>query len=369
MKMTELRAENESLKQQIQLLSQQKEGEQDTAAITRLQEKNRSLKKSVKDLKAERVALSGKIQALENDKSSREQEHQILKADFARIQQQLSELSDAHARTITEVEGLRNDQKALLEKASQLPIILAEVDRLRQVENLCNEKSAQAIALQAELEKNNQLVEEVRAKASQAAAEYEDQKVKLSVEMDMMRKSLLAELDDHREQSSVQITSLLEQRDKLAGKVIELTEKLKIVATHLEKQLSEKRKITYQYDTNIKEYQAYKDTTEKQKNDLMALLQKMAVELDAVRAHPNQAAQSGTTNGDKPAILGIVPTENTQPQRRLRELQEQVSELDELNGSQARELADLSARMERVNHALASPFGRVFSQLLGLKNK
>lgn len=366
MKMTELRAENESLKQQIQLLSQQKEGGKDTDAIAQLKDKNRSLKKSIKDLKAEKVILSGQIQTLENDKSSQAQEHQTLKLEFDRIQQQLSELSDVHARTASEVESLRVDHETLLEKASQIPILQAELMRLQQVDNICSEKSAQVDALQADLEQRNQLLEEVRAKASQEQAEYQDQKMKLTSEMEMSRNKLLAELEAQREESGSQIGSLQAQKDGLSTKITELTEKLKLVATHLERQLREKQKITYQYETSSKEHQTYKEQSEKRINELMALLQKMAAELDASRAaNPIHDTQPVKINEDKPGSLANASKGEMGPQ--LQELHAQLTELDKINASQAHELAALSARMKRINHALATPLGRLISPLLGLK--
>lgn len=368
MKMTELRTENESLKQQIILLSKQKEGEKDVAAITQLKEKIRSLKKSVKDIKVEKVHLSDKILALENDKSLREQDNQKLIEDIEHIQQQLTELSDVHTKTITEVESLRVEQQALQEKASRLQIVQAELNRLRQVENICNEKTAQVESLQAELEQHRQLLAQVRAEASKQVAEVQKQNVKLSNEMEMMRNLFQSELEDHREQTGVEIASLQTQKDGLSTKITELTEKLKLVAKTLERQLSEKRKIASQYDTNVKQYQAYKDKSEKQINDLMALLQKLATELDASKTtHPTQQNQPATINRDKPASLEDFSAVDKQPQQQLLDLRNQISMLNEINASQTRELTALSKRMERINHILATPRGRLFSQLLGLK--
>jgi chromosome segregation ATPase len=369
MKMTELRAENESLKQQIQLLSQQKEGQTDTAAIVQLKEKNSSLRKSIKDLKAEKVSLSKKNQILEKDISSKEQEQQILKAEFERIQQQLSELSAVHASTIAEFEKLRVEQDALQEKASQLPVIQAELDRLQQVENTCNEKTAQVVELQAQLEQHSQLLEEVREKATQAAAEHQNQLAKVNNEAEIVRSGLQAELDAQRQQSEAQITSLQAEKDGLSTKTSELTSKLKLVATLLEKQLGEKRKITSQYEASVKENQTYKEKSEKQINDLMALLKKMAAELDVSRgAHPTQGEQPSAANADKPASLVNAPATEKPPQRQLQELHAHLTELDQINATQAHQLAVLSARMKRINHALSTPLGRLFSQLLNLKD-
>jgi len=368
MKMNELRAENESLKQQIILLSEQKEGEKDSSAITQLKEKVRSLKKSIKDLKTEKTLLSNKIQALENDKSSSEQDNQRLKADLEHIQQQLSELSADHSNTTIEVESLRVEQQALQEKASQLQIIQPELDRLRKVENICTEKTAQVESLQGELEQQRQLVEQVRAEASKQLAEVQKQNMKLSNEMEMMRNLFQSELEDQREQSGVKIGALQAQKDGLSTKISEVTEKLNLVAKTLERQLREKRKITSQYEANVRESQAYKDKSEKQISELMALLQKMAAELDASKTtHLTQQNQPGTVNREKPAFLLDTSAVDKPPQQQLFDLQNQVSILKETNASQTRELAALSKRMERINHILATPRGRVLSQLLGLK--
>ncbi len=368
MKMTELRAENESLKQQLQLLSQQNEGTSDSAETTQLKEKNRSLRKSVKDLKAENKLLSGKIQALETDKSSREQEHQLLKAELERIQQQFYELSDIHARTSTELDSLNVYQKALLKKTGELPILQAELERLRQVENICSEKTAQVVALQAELEQRNRLLEELRSQASTELAEHQGQVAKLSGEMETLRNQLLAELETQRQQSGAAIASLQSEKDSLTAKTIDLTEKLKLVATHLEKQLNEKKKIASQYDASVKEFQNFKEKSDKQIKDLMALMQKMAAELDASRAaHPAPDPQAGTATGDKPAGLVNASGVIKPPQLSLLDLQDRLVELDLLNASQARELAALSSRMKRIDHALATPFGRIFSELSGIK--
>ncbi len=367
MKMSELRLENETLKQQLQLLTQQKESEKDNGAITQLKEKNRSLKKSIKDLKAEKVSLSGKIQTLEMDRQSKEEELQRLKAEYERLQQQVSELSEVHTATLSEVENLRLAQNALQEKAALLPGLQAELDRLQQVENVCNEKTAQVVSLQAELEQCNLLLDQVSGKASTDAAEYQVRQMKLRSEMEMMRKKLLIELETDRKQSGTQIASLQTEKSGLTTKVTELTEKLKLVATHLEKQLSEKKKIAYQYETSTKEHQAFKDQSEKRTEELMALLHKMAAELDAAKAAtPSSASQPASFNGNKPASQVQASLGNTQPQLRLQELQGQLKEMDEINANQARELSDLSARLKRIHHAFTTPLGRLFSQLLGL---
>ena len=367
MKMNELLSENESLKQQITLLSKQNE-EKHSAEITQLKEKLRSSKKSVKDLKAEKVRLSDQIHALDNDLSLKEQDNQELKEGIEHFQQQLTELSDVHTRTISEVESLRVEQQALREKASQLQIIQPELDRLRQVENICNEKTAQVESLQAELDQNHQLLEQVRAEASKQVAEVQKQNAKLSNEMEMMRNLFQSELESQREQSGVEIASLQTQKNGLSTKITELTEKLNLVAKTLEKQLREKRKIASQYDTNVKQYQSYKDKSEKQINDLMALLQKMAAELDASKTtYPTQQSQPGTINWDKPANQVDSSAVDKPPQQQLLELRNQISMLNEINTSQSRELTALSKRMERINHILATPRGRLFSRLLGLK--
>lgn len=369
MKMSELRAENESLKKQIELLSEQKDSGKDTAEVNQLKEKVKSAKKSIKDLKAEKAVLSGRIQGLENDKSAREQDNQQLKVDIEHIQQQLTELSDVHGKTITEVEGLRVEQQALQEKAAQLQMVLPEVDRLRQVENICNEKSAQVVSLQADLEQQRQLLADVRDKASKEAGELQNQNARLSNEMEMVRNRLTAELETQREQSGTEIASLQAQKNSLSNQVAELTEKLKIVAKHLERQLSEKRKIASQYDTTVKESQAVKAKSEKDVNNLMALLQKMAAELDASKAtHPSQPNQPGTPTKVKPANLGDTSPIAKPPQQELVELRNQVSMLNEINASQNRELTVISKRMERINKVLATPRGRLFSQLFGLKD-
>ncbi len=368
MKMTELRAENESLKQQLQLLSQQKGDEKDTAAITQLKEKNRSLKKSVKDLKAEKVTLSGKIKTLESDKLAIEQEHQLLITDFDHIKQQLSELSDVHTQMTTEVESLRVAQQALQKQASQLPIMQAELNRLRQIENMLSEKTAQAVALQVDLEQNEQLLEDVQAKAAKELAEVQDQREKLRSEMDATRNMLQAELEAHRAQSSTQITSLQAQKDGLSTKLTELTEKLKLVATTLEKQLLEKRNLTNQYNSSIKELQANKEKSDKQVSELMVLLQKMGAELDASRAaHSTQITQPVKVDGVKTDRLGNASSLDKQPQLRLKELQDQLAALGKINASQAQELTELTTRIKRINHSLATPLGRLISPLLGLK--
>ena len=369
MKMTELRAENESLKQQLQLLSQQKEGGKDSAEITQLKDKNRALRKSVKDLKAETASLAGKVQRLENDHTAQEQEHQLLKAEFERIQQQYDQLSDEHRRTTAEVESLRTDQKALQEKAAQLPVIQAELDRLQQVESVSNEKTAQVVALQGELEQRSQLLEEVKTKIAEEQAEHQEQKGKLTSAMEVLGKKLQAELEAERQKSEAEIASLQTQKDNLSTQVTELTDKLKLVATYLEKQLNEKRKLTTQHDTSIKEFQSYKDKSEKQFNDLMALMQKMAVELDASRsAHPAEGAPLNIAKPDKPSNLVNTSVVDKTPRLRLEDLQDRLVELDQINANQAKELAALTARMKRIQHALATPIGRLFSQLAGLKD-
>jgi chromosome segregation ATPase len=369
MKMTELLAENESLKQQLQLLSQQKEGGKDGAEITQLKDKNRALRKSVKDLKAETAILSGKVQTLENDNTSQEQEHQLLKAEFERIQQQYYDLSDVHIRTTAEVESLRTDQKALQEKTAQLPVIQAKLDRLQQVESICSEKTAQVVALQTELEQRSQLLEEVKTKISEEQAEHQDQKGKLISAMEMLGNKLQTELEAERQKSEAEIASLQTQKDNLSTKITELTDKLKLVATYLEKQLNEKRKLTTQHDTNIKEFQSYKDKSEKQINDLMALMQKMAAELDASRsAHPAEGAPLSIADPDKPSNLVNTSVVDKPPQLRLQDLEDRLVELDQINANQAKELAALTARMKRIHHALATPIGRLFSQLAGLQD-
>ena len=369
MKMTELRAENESLRQQIQLLSQQKEdGEKDSTAIDQLKEKNRALRKTVKDLKAENASLTDKIQTLDNEQSAIRQELQALKAELEGIQQQYSELSGVHARTTTEMESLRADHKALQEKAAQLPVIQAELVHMQQVENFLNEKTTQAKALQTELEQRNQLLEEVRDKAAKDVIGYQDELGKVNSEMETARNSLLAELEGQREQSVAQIASLQAQKDGLSAKVTDLTEKLKLVARHLERQIAEKQKMASQYETGTREYQTYKEKTEKQNHDLMGLLQKMASELDALRAaHPTQETPPAPADGDKPTGPLLAAAVEKQSQQKMKDLQEQVAELDQINAKQAGELAELNKRMDRIQRALGTPMGRLLASLLGVK--
>ena len=368
MKMTELRAENEELKKQIALLSEQKGGEKDNVEITQLKEKLRASKKSIKELKTEKNSLSEQIQTLETELSSREQDHQSLKTDLEQVRQQLGELSGAHTRTITEVDSLRVDRQALQEKASQLPMLQAELNRLQHVEKLCNEKSAQVDALQSELEQHRLHLAQARAEASKQLVEHQDQAAKLSSELEQVRNRLTAELEAQREQSAAEIASLQAQKDGLSTKITDLTVKLRMVAMHLEKQLSEKRKIASQYETSVKEYQAFKVKAEKEFNDLMAMLQKMAAELDASRAnHPAQESQAGTPSVDKLFNLGDPSAVDKQRQKQLLELQNQISDLNTMNTSLNQELTALTNRMKRINHVFATPRGRLFSRLLGLK--
>ncbi len=371
MKMTELRAENEALKQQLQLLSQPTEAVPDSAEISKLEEKNRSLKKSVKDLKAENKRLSGKIKTLEDTAVSREQEHQLLKAEFERIQQQFYELSDVHARATMQLDGLLVDQKALLKKTGELPVLQAELDRLRQVENNYNEKTSQVVSLQAELEQRSQLLEEMKSQASRELAGHQEQLSQVSGAMKLQRSKLMAEIEALRQQSGAAIASLQSERDGLSTKTADLIDKLKLVATHLEKQLNEKRKITSQYETSVKEFQLYKEKSEKQINELMALIQKMAAELDAARAaHPIPVeAQASAAATGQLASLDNPSAMNKSPRLQPEDLQNRLVELDQANADQARELAALSARIKRLDRALATPFGRVFSQLAGINHK
>jgi len=372
MKMSELRTENESLKKQIALLSEQigseKDSGKDSAAVTQLKEKNRSLRKSVKELKAEKVGLSDKIQVLENDLSSREQDNQRLKEDIEQIQQQLTELSKVHTKTITEVESLRVEQQALREKETQLQMMLPELDRLRHVDNICNEKTAQVDALQAELVQKGQLLTDARAEAAKEAADYQNQNLILNNEMEMVRNQLQAELEAHRERSSAEIASLQAQKSGLSAQIAALTEKLKLVAKHLERQLSERRKIASQYDTTSKEYQAYKVRTEKERNDLMALMQKLAIELDASKAsRPAQENLPGMINRDKSVNQGDPASTDKLLRQQIVELRDQLSTLNDINAQQTNELTMLSERMEHIKTILATPQGRVFSRLFGLK--
>ncbi len=371
MKMTELRAENEALKQQLQLLSQPTEAVPDSAEISKLEEKNRSLKKSVKDLKAENKRLSGKIKTLEDTAVSREQEHQLLKAEFERIQQQFYELSDVHARATMQLDGLLVDQKALLKKTGELPVLQAELDRLRQVENNYNEKTSQVAALQAELEQRSQLLEKMKSQASSELAGHQEQLSQVTGEMQMQRNKLMAEIEALRQQSGAAIASLQSERDGLSTKTADLIDKLKLVATHLEKQLHEKRKITSQYDTSVKEFQLYKEKSEKQINELMALIQKMAAELDAARAAvPIPAvAQASPATSAMPAGLDTASAMHSSPRLRPEDLQNRLVELDQVNADQARELAALSARIKRLDRALSTPLGRLFAQMAGINNK
>jgi chromosome segregation ATPase len=364
MKMSELRLENESLKQQIQQLSQQKAAENDST-ITELKDKNRLLRKSVKELKAEKNSLTTRIRAQEAAQSAKEQEYQELTAELAHTQQQLAEISDAHAKASREVKSLRAGQKNLTEKAARIPVMQAELERLQQLEDLCNEKTAQVTALQGELVQCHQLLEESRTAASQALAEHEQEKARLTDETETVRTNLLVELGNQREQSQAQIASLQAQNNGLSSKVTELTEKLRLVATHLERQISERRKITSQYDTGLKEYQSYREKSEKQIRDLMSLLNKMAAELDASRSA--SVAQDKKPPADAPDHPGDSPTAPTQPTRQVQELQERLAELDRINADQAHQLLSITNRMKRVDRAFATPLGRVLAQVLGVK--
>ncbi len=369
MKMSELRAENESLKKQIALLAEQKDGEKDSPALNQLKEKNRSLRKSIKELKAEKVGLSDNIQALENDLSSREQDNHKLKEDIEKIKQQLTGLSNTHNKTITEVESLRVEQLALREKETLLLKLRPELDRLRQVDNICKEKTAQVESLQSELVQQGQILAAVRAEAAKEAADYQNQKIKIYNDMEKLRAQLQAELEVLQEQSSAEIASLEAQKSGLSAKITELTEKLKLVAKHLERQLNENRKIVSQYDRASKEYQAYKVRAEKDRDDLMELLRKMAIELDASKAlQPTQENLPRVINSDNPANLGGSTAAEKQLQQQIIDLRNQLSTQKEINTEQTQKLTSLSKRMERINTILATPQGRVFARLFNLKD-
>jgi chromosome segregation ATPase len=369
MKMSELRLENEALKQQVQLLSQQLDSEKDSPALNQLKEKNRALRKSVKDLKAEKTALSSQIHALEGEKDSLQQDHQAIAGQLEQAQQQMAVLSELHAGAAAEVKTLRQERQALEEKTALLPSLQAEVDRLQQVETLYQEATAQATALQAELDHLRQELQEAKRQATLQAADYQGQLAQSNRAQDELRISLQAELEAERQQSQAQVASLQADKDALSSKVTDLTDKLKLVATHLERQLNEKRKFAAQYETSAKDYQAYKDKTEKQIQELMALLQKMAGEMDALRlAHPTQELQPVSANADHPTTPPSAPAAPIQPHTPLQELQNQLAKLEAVNASQSRELVDLRARLAHFHRALATPLGRFVSPLLGLKD-
>ncbi len=369
MKMSELRAENESLKQQLALLAEQKEGEKDSPALTQLKEKNRSLRKSIKELKAEKVGHTDKILALENDLSSSEQDNHQLKDDLEKIQQQLTELSNAHKKTTKEVESLRAEQVALREKESQLKALRPELDRLRQVDTICKEKTAQVEALQVEVAQQGQHLADARAEAARQAADHQNQVTKLNNDMEIMRSQLQAELGVLREQSQAEIASLQAQKSSMSAQITELTEKLKLVAKHLERQLSEKRKLVSQYEKASKDHQAFKARTDKDRDNLMELLRKMAIELDARKAvQPSQENSPGVISSAKPANLGESSSTEKQLLQQIIDLRDQLSTLNEINEEQTHKLTSLSKRMERINSVLATPQGRVFSRLFNIKD-
>jgi hypothetical protein len=100
----------------------------------------------------------------------------------------------------------------------------------------------------------------------------------------------------------------------------------------------------------------------------MALMHKLAIELDASRAsHPTQEKLPSMLNRDKSTSQGDPAAMNKQLQQQVVELRDQLSTLSEINAQQTQELTVLSERMEHIKAILATPRGRVFSRLFGLK--
>jgi chromosome segregation ATPase len=141
-----------------------------------------------------------------------------------------------------------------------------------------------------------------------------------------------------------------------------------LVATHLQKQLSDRQKILTQYESSVKEYQSYKEKSEKQVAELMALLHKMAADLDAsVAANRPKDPQPEAAGGGNPAAPVNPAAAAKQTQQHLQDLQWRLAELDKINANQAEELSAYSARMRRIDQAFSGPIGRIIARLYGVK--
>ena len=368
MKMNELLTENESLKNQVTLLANHIASEEDNAASTQLKQKIQSLKKSIEDLIAEKSSLSNKIQALEAEKSLREPEYQLLKEDLALTQQHFTELSETHANTLSELESLRLEQITLQEKETQLQIIQTELDGTRQ-----------------------QLVQ-LQSASSQQEATYNIQVADLNNELDALRnqlqqaksvnKNTVDQIKDlisnsTRFQEEFKASKILAEEETSALKnqlaifthqVSELNNQLHTTSEEIASVQAEKEAVQVQLDQTQKQYQSSQELTAHELASLNTHIQKLNTDLEA-RSASIQVLEKQliTRDAEKTTIIDGFAAERTQLTQQISMLQSQLNILEPSHANQTQELAVMSARLKRIDRALATPLGRLFTRLQGLK--
>jgi hypothetical protein len=392
MKMKELLDENASLKGQITLLSENKGNEQDiTAKLSHLKQKVQSLEQSIQKLNNEKSSLSVRIQALEAEKSRVDQFNQQLKEKLTQVQQHLTELIDAHTNASIELERLHLEEQAYQEKESQFRVAQTELEHLRLEQKGFLDKASQIVVLQDEMDNSQKLLAQLQTESAQQATTLKERIALLKSELDVQqgqlkraeaaytasvaqvadlsasRAQLQAELESQQIQAQGEISTLHDQLTNLTDQVAELTDQLQIIANRLASEEAEKQAVQVQLDQTCRQFQI---SQARVAQDSANQVQKLAMELEAreaaIQALENQLV---AVNTEKAAIIEDSATEQARLTQQLSALQNQLDTLSQTHVHQTRDLAALVDRQKQLDRALATPLGRLFARLQGLKKQ
>lgn len=393
MKMTELLAENAALKGQIAQFSERNESEQDiTAGQAQLEQKIQSLEQSIRVLTNEKSELSIKNQTLDAEKSKGESDYYQLMNNLTQVQKSLLELTDVHKSTLTEVDNLRQEQQLFRDKEPQHQNAQAELEKLHIEQKDLQEKASQVLELQAELKQSRQLLAQIQAEAARQETTHQDQVSSMNSEVDTLRgelqqvKTALAEsnkqsadvfngrtklqeeFDSHQMQTQGEISALQDQLIKITAQVTELTGQLQLSTGQLDTERDENNALKTQLDITGQQFKSYTVKVEQELAVLNNQIQKTTTELEARTATiQTLEAQLITGNTEKAAIQEDDSAKQAQLSQQIVALQSQVDTLNQMHTRQIQDLAALEARLKLVDRALATPLGRLFALLQGLK--
>ena len=329
---------------------------------------------------------------LEAEKSRGDLLNHQLNENLAQVQQRLTELTDAHTSTIAELERLRSEQKSFREKEIQFQATKTELDHLCLEMNRFQDIASQLVALQIELDQSRQLLEQTRTDSSQQVNTLQEQIASLGIQADDLRvqlqqagvaqaalvteianlsvslSQLQAELEFCHTQAQRKISVLQDQSTTLASQVAELTEKLQITTEQLGSEKAEKQAIQALLDQTCQQLQGSQEQAAQELATLSAQVRKLVADLEA-RSAAIQALETRmvTLNTEKTTIKEDTAADQAQFTQQLSTLQNQLHALGQTHAQQTQELTTLTARLKQIDRALATPLGRLFARLQGLK--
>jgi len=393
MKMKELLDENASLRGQIVLLTENKEDIEEIASVlTQYKQQVQSLEKTIEALQAEKTNLATRISEVNEEKSHEDQTNIQLQENFAQVQQQLAEITDTYASTLTEMEMLQAEIQNYQKQETQFQKMQAELEVLHSEQNNAAERGAQLTELQARLEQSSQYVEKLETETLPQVTILQDQVRNLSNEVETLRdranraegaleasisettnlanirRDLEVKLVTSTSEAQKQIFTLTENINSFEAQINDLTNKLQLTDEQinrvqvenlsLKEQLGKAHQQVLELKAQASEKLAKSSSRfQEQKTQIeehLATIQKLEAQLTEL---------SGREVSDKEYSSRQITTLTNQ----VSVLNSQLEELTAQYNTQQKELTSLNAHITQINRVLTTPLGRLFSRLSGLK--